>query len=90
MPQTTEFLEALKEEGYEVHYLPSLEEPLDRLAFNTVTIGPRELVMSADSPVTQAFFEDLGIKCHTVPMDELGKAAGAIGCLTGVVRRDMV
>lgn len=83
-------IDALEEEGYNVHYLPSLEEPLEKFSFNTVTIGPREIAMSADSPVTQAFYEDLGIKCHTVNVDELGKAAGAIGCLTGIIRRDLL
>ena len=83
-------VDALKEEGYAVHYLPSLDEPLATFAFNIVTIGPREIAMAANSPVTQAFYESLGIKCHTVKVDELGKAAGAIGCLTGIVRRDLV
>ena len=31
--------------------------------------------------------ESLGVECLTTPTDELGKAAGNIGCLTGVVGR---
>jgi len=27
------------------------------------------------------------VTCHTVPVDELLKAAGGIGCLTGVIER---
>jgi len=83
-------VDALKDEGYVVHYLPSLDEPLEKFSFNVVTVGPREVLMAADSPVTQAFYESLGIKCHMVHVDELGKAAGAIGCLTGIVRRELV
>jgi len=44
-------------------------------------------LMVDGNPVTQAFYESLGITCHTVEVDELGKAAGAIGCLTGVLER---
>lgn len=83
-------VEALKSEGYAVHYLPDLEEALSTYAFNTVTLGPRRIMMAADCPTTQAFYESLGITCHTVAVDELGKAAGAIGCLTGVVERELV
>ena len=82
-------VEALQEEGYNVHYLPDLTEPMEQFSFNTVTIGPRETVMAANSPQTQAFYESLGITCHTVEVDELGKAAGAIGCLTGIVAREL-
>ncbi|MFT5193409.1 MAG: arginine deiminase, partial [Candidatus Promineifilaceae bacterium] len=38
----------------------------------------------------QAFFESLGIECVTVEIDELSKAAGAIGCLSGVVEREII
>ncbi len=83
-------VEALQAEGYAVHYLPDLAEPLEKFSFNFVTIGPREIMMAADSPVTQTFYESLGIRCHVVAVDELGKAAGAIGCLTGVVERELL
>ena len=35
-------------------------------------------------------YESLGIECVTVEIDELGKAAGAIGCLTGIIEREMI
>jgi N-dimethylarginine dimethylaminohydrolase len=47
-------------------------------------------MMVAGNPATRAFYEGLGIECLPVPCDELRKAAGAVGCLTGVVRRTMV
>ena len=53
-----------------------------------MTLGPREILMAAGNLVTQTFYENLGITCHMVEVDELGKAAGAIGCLTGVLERE--
>ena len=35
----------------------------------------------------QAFYEDLGITCQTVEIGELVKAAGGMGCLTGILKR---
>ena len=35
----------------------------------------------------QAWYEAAGIACRTVAVDELRKAAGGIGCLTGVLER---
>jgi arginine deiminase len=57
-------------------------------ALNFVTLAPGRIVMPAGNPVTQGFFEDAGVACVTVEVDELAKAAGAIGCSTGILRRD--
>ena len=80
-------VEALKETGYQVAFLPHEEEAMRNKAFNFVTIGPREILMTAGNPKTQAFYEELGITCHPVAVDELSKAAGAMGCLTGILHR---
>lgn len=82
-------VEALKERGYQVAWLPDLEEAVHKSAFNIVTLAPRQILMPDNCPSTQSFFESLDIQCHTVAMNELRKAAGAIGCLTGVVEREM-
>ncbi|HFC12867.1 MAG TPA: amidinotransferase [Anaerolineae bacterium] len=82
--------DALKEEGYKLHFLPHLDEGLSGFAFNSVTLGPRKLFIAAGNPKTQAFYESLGITCVTTPVDELAKASGAIGCLTGIVAREMI
>lgn len=79
---------ALQERGYRIAWLPDLAEVEQRKAFNIVTLGPRKVLMPAGCPNTQAFFEQLGVTCITVAVDELVKAAGAIGCLTGVVDRE--
>ena len=79
---------ALRERGCEVAFLPEAEEAERNRALNFVTLGPRKILMVAGNPATQAFYESLGIDCITTPAAELAKAAGAIGCLTGVLARE--
>jgi N-dimethylarginine dimethylaminohydrolase len=83
-------VDALKARGYQVVFTPDEREAAYGKAFNFVTLGPRQILMAAGNPQTQAFYESLGVTCHPVPVDELGKAAGAIGCLTGIVEREGV
>jgi hypothetical protein len=47
-------------------------------------------LLAAGNPILQEFYESLGITCVTVAVDELYKAAGAIGCLTGIVQRETI
>lgn len=81
-------VETLRDHGYAVHFIPDEVEATRGFALNFVTIGPRKILMPAGNPNTQAFYEDLGITCLTVEVDELAKAAGAIGCLTGIIERE--
>lgn len=85
-----EAIGALRERGYGVEVFPDEAEMERSMAHNFVTVGPREVVMPAGCPVTEAFYESLGVRCHVVHVDELMKAAGGIGCLTGVLRRAAV
>lgn len=80
-------VEVLRARGYTVLFLPDEEEAVRGFALNFVTLGPREILMAAGNPNTQAFYEEAGITCHTAEVDELVKAAGAIGCLTGILER---
>lgn len=82
-------IEALEAYGYSLTFLPDEAEAIHGLALNFVTLGPRRILMPAGNPITQAFYEDLGITCHTVQIDELTKAAGGIGCLTGILQREV-
>ena len=77
----------LQAHGYTVHTLPDEAEMRRGMALNFVTLGPRKIMMPAGNPVTQAFYQELGIACTPVAVDELLKAAGGIGCLTGVLER---
>ena len=83
-------VEALRARGYRVIFLPDEQESSLNRALNFVTLGPRKILMVAGNPTTQAFYEDHGIDCVCVAADELAKAAGAVGCLTGVVQRALV
>lgn len=83
-------VEALKHCGYEVAFVPDTDELINGSAFNFVCLGPREIMMPSGNPKTQSFYESLGIKCHPVDVGELRKAAGAMGCLTGILERELV
>jgi arginine deiminase len=78
---------ALRDRGYKVLFLPDEDEALYGSAFNFVTLAPRRILVTAGNPVTQAFYEAAGINCVTVKVSELLKAAGGIGCLTGILAR---
>jgi arginine deiminase len=80
-------VEALRVRGYSVLFIPDEAEAVRGMALNFVTLGPRQIVMAAGNPVTQAFYEDAGITCQTVEVDEILKAAGGIGCATGILER---
>ena len=54
-----------------------------------VALGPRRILMPAGNPVTRRFYDAHGIECIEVVVDELAKAAGAIGCLSGIVERTL-
>jgi arginine deiminase len=78
---------ALRDRGYKVLFIPDEQEALHGSALNFVTLGKNEILMAAGNPVTQTFYEEAGITCHTVAVGELIKAAGGIGCLTGILAR---
>jgi N-dimethylarginine dimethylaminohydrolase len=82
-------IEALQERDFRILFLPDEQEAERGMALNFVTLGPGRILMAAGNPITQAFYNDVGIDCQTVPIDELTKAAGGIGCLTGIVERKM-
>ncbi len=83
-------VEALRERGFQVDFLPDEDEARQGHALNIVTLAPREILMPAGNPRTQALFQKHGVTCHTLEIDELVKAAGGIGCLTGVLERQMI
>jgi arginine deiminase len=83
-------LDALRNCGYEVLLAPDEGELVQGMALNYVLIGPRKILMAAGNPITQSFYEQVGISCQTVQIDEIMKAAGGIGCLTGILERKSV
>ena len=77
----------LRKLGFEVIALPDESEALRGFALNFVTLGPRRIMMPAGNPNTASFLKRRGIEIIQVAMDEIVKAAGAIGCLTGILHR---
>lgn len=81
-------VEALQSHGFTVSFIPDEDEAVHGLALNFVALGPKRIVMPAGNPITQSYYEDMGIRCKTVEMNEIHKAAGGIGCLTGILNRE--
>lgn len=81
-------VEALRQRGYQVLFMPDEGAASRRIALNFVTLGPRRILMAAGNPVSRRFYEGAGMVCCEVEVDELAKAAGGIGCLTGILWRD--
>ena len=81
-------VKTLREHGYTVVFIPDEEEAIRGMALNFVTLSPLHILMPTGNPKTQSFYEDTGIKCVTVEVNELHKAAGGIGCLTGILKRE--
>ena len=80
----------LRERGFSVYFIPSLDEASRGMPLNFVTLAPMKVLMPGNNPVSERFFTDLGIECKTVEIDELIKAAGAVGCLTGILERSSI
>ena len=80
-------VEALQERGYEVGFLPDLDYTSLGRALNVVTLGPRRILMVEGYPEVEKAYEAYGVECVRVQADELVKAAGAVGCLTGILSR---
>ncbi|MHC3470883.1 dimethylarginine dimethylaminohydrolase family protein [Streptomyces sp. 7R007] len=74
--------------GYELLELEPDDEVVRRRAMNLVTLGPGRVLMPAGCPVTRRRLESAGLEVFTVEVGEYVKAAGALGCLTGILRRD--
>jgi N-dimethylarginine dimethylaminohydrolase len=89
-PRRTPFaaVQALRARGFQVAFLPETDANTMNRAMNFVTLGPRRILMVDGPGPLRAFYEGLGIACTALDCSELAKAAGAIGCLTGVLTRD--
>ncbi len=83
--------DALERRGLRVVHPPddALREALESFGLNFVVLGPRHILMPAGNLRSQAFYEELGVRCRSVEVGEIGKAAGSIGCLTGILEREV-
>ncbi|MCK5311876.1 MAG: amidinotransferase [Desulfobacteraceae bacterium] len=80
-------VKVLKNNGIHVEFIPDEIEAISGMALNFVTTGPKRILMPQNNPKTQTLYQSLGVECHTVSVDELMKATGAVGCLTGILKR---
>ena len=79
----------LKAAGFQILLIPDEKEATNRGSLNFVTLGPRRIIMAEGNTITKSFLESNCVECKTVNIDELLKAAGGIGCLTGIVEREL-
>ncbi|MFC2177155.1 dimethylarginine dimethylaminohydrolase family protein [Actinomycetota bacterium] len=82
-------IEALRQSGVQVEFPAFVERAAHYRAINFVTLGPRRILMPAGADDVQSFYAGLGVECLTTPTEELSKAAGSTGCLTGVLSRQL-
>lgn len=80
-------VQALRERDFEILWLPDKGEALKGMALNFVTLRSRCVLMSTKCPKTTSLYEANGIKCREVELSEFAKAAGGLGCLTGILKR---
>lgn len=84
---TPSLRDTLRSRGIELIELPSDHETEVLRAMNFVTLAPGRIVMPAHCPRTMARYEAHGVECHAIEVSEYIKAAGALGCLTGILSR---
>jgi len=80
-------MQLLESCGVEPLTLPTDDELVIGRGMNFVTLGPREVVMPDGCPGIQQRLTEKGVSVHTLEVGEYLKAAGALGCLTGVLSR---
>ncbi|MCP4718493.1 MAG: amidinotransferase, partial [Desulfobacteraceae bacterium] len=78
----------LQEHGYRVLPLPDLDEATANMAFNFIVLGKKKIMLPSKNPKSRTFYESLGMECISIPVDELKKANGAMGCMTGILCRE--
>lgn len=77
---------ALRDRGYEVRFFAG-EHECRTMGHNFVTLGPRKILLPGNNPESLEIYRDTGVECVEVEMDEIVKAAGAAGCMSGILSR---
>ncbi len=80
----------LRDFGFELIALDNAEELHDKRGMNAVVLSPRRLVMPAKCPEIRNRLESAGIEVLTQQVSEYIKAAGALGCMTAIIERDLI
>ncbi len=69
-------------DGFEYIDFDETDEIKNNFAMNIVTIAPNEILMPSDCPETKNIFEQNGVKCHIVDINEIHKMGGGLACMT--------
>lgn len=83
-------VELLRELGYRVVFLPDEDEAIHGMALNFVPLEPYRVLMPAGCPRTRALYEAEGLLCQELDISHLRRAAGGMGCLSGILRRGRI
>ncbi len=75
--------------GFRVVDFDEGSEITNGFALNIITLGPREVLMPANRPNTQARLEAAGVKCHTVEIEEIHKMGGGLACMALPLEREL-
>jgi N-dimethylarginine dimethylaminohydrolase len=84
---TDELLGILRDARVKVIECEPGPEITERLGMNFVAVSPRQVVMPGDCPSVRDSLAKAGVLAHEVDVSEYCKAAGGLGCLTGIIRR---
>jgi N-dimethylarginine dimethylaminohydrolase len=87
-PEAAELTKILEHRGFRCIVFDSDDEMNARRGMNFVTLAPKSVVMPSGCPRVRARLEQTGVTCRELDVSEYIAAGGALGCLTGVVRRD--
>ena len=79
----------LRDRGFDRILVDDGPENRDRRGMNVVVLGPDHLVMPSGCPGLAAQFRSEGLKVDELMVDGYVQAAGALGCLTAVLRREV-
>ena len=86
---TAELRGVLGDAGYQLLVLEADAELLRGRAMNLVALDAGHVLMPAGNPRTRCRLESIGCRVEEVEVGQYLKAAGGLGCLTGIVRRHM-
>lgn len=79
----------LRDRGFARIMVDDGPENRDRRGMNVVVLGPDHLVMPAGCPGLASQFRSEGLQVDELAVDGYVQAAGALGCLTAVLRREV-
>ncbi len=84
---TAKARDLMRELGFTVVELPESDEIVTGYGMNYVALGRRSVVMPSGAPETKGVLEEHGVRVSEIEMSEYVKAAGGVGCVTGILER---